>query len=139
MGYLVDTNIFSELARAQPNEKVVNWLRDHEQDLYVSTITIGEIRRGIEALPQGKRRTGLQSWLTGLCNRMEGRIVGFNTSTAHVWGQMLAKCDRKGMSLPTLDSQLAATAQRHGLTMVTRNVSDFKNSGVKLHNPFSTD
>ncbi len=137
MGYLVDTNVFCEVVKAKPDPGVVCWLRDHEPELYISTVTIGEIRRGIECLPAGKRKAGLQSWLTGICSRMEGRILSFNTTTAHVWGQMVARCDKKGIKLPTADSQLAATAQRHGLTVVTRNVQDFKNAGVKLQNPFS--
>ncbi len=136
MSYLVDTNVFSELVKSKPDESVVQWLRLHEPELYISTVTIGEIRRGIEGLPAGKRKAGLQSWLTGLCSRMEGRILNFNTSTAHVWGQMVARCDKHGVSLPSADSQLAATAHRHGLTMVTRNVADFTNAGVKLVNPF---
>ena len=136
MGYLVDTNVFCELVKTKPDDTVVRWLREHEPELYISTVTIGEIRRGIEGLPAGKRKTSLQSWLTGLCHRMEGRILSFNTSTAHVWGQMVARCDKVGISLPTADSQLAATAHRHGLMMVTRNVADFANAGVRLLNPF---
>ncbi len=68
---------------------------------------------------------------------MEGRILSFNTSTAHVWGQLIAAWDKKGTGLPSLNSQLAVTAHRHKLTMVTRNVSDVKNTGVKLFNPFA--
>ena len=138
MSYLVDTNVLSELAKAKPDLQVVAWLREHEADLYLSTITIGEIRRGIESLPSGKRKTALQSWFTGLCKRMDGRILSFNTSTAHVWGQLVASWDKKGKSVPSLDSQLAATAHRHNLTMVTRNVSDFENTGVRLFNPFKS-
>lgn len=137
MSYLVDTNVLSELAKAKPDAKVVEWLRDHESELYVSTITIGEIRRGIECLPAGKRKAALQSWFTGLCKRMEGRTLSFNASTAHVWGQLVAGWDKKGLTVPSLDSQLAATAHRHGFTMVTRNISDFQNTGVKLFNPFA--
>ncbi len=125
MSYLVDTNVFSELVKAKPDSAVLKWLRDNEAKLYISTITIGELRRGIEGLAAGKRKESLQTWLTGLCSRMEGRILSFNTSTAHVWGQLIARCDKRGITLPTADSQLAATAQRHGLTMVTRNVADF--------------
>jgi predicted nucleic acid-binding protein len=138
VSYLVDTNVFSELAKAKPDVRVVSWLREHEADLYLSTISIGELRRGIESLPSGKRKTALQSWFTGLCKRMDGRILSFNTSTAHVWGQLVASWDRKGTNVPSLDGQLAATAHRHNLTMVTRNVSDFKNTGVKLLNPFKS-
>ena len=137
MSYLVDTNVFSELAKTQPDDQVIKWLRDHEADLYLSTVTIGELRRGIEALPAGKRKAALQSWLTGLCKRMEGRILSFNTSTAHVWGQLMAAWNKKGTTVPSLDSQLAATAHRHNLTMVTRNVSDFQNTGVQHYNPFA--
>lgn len=136
MSYLVDTNVFSELAKSKPDAQVVAWLRNHEQQLYVSTITIGELRRGIEGLPSGKRKTGLRSWLADLCRRMDGRILSFNTSTAHVWGQIVADWEKKGVTVPSLDSQIAATAHRHGLTVVTRNISDFKNAGVKLLNPF---
>lgn len=132
----MDTNVLSELAKPKPEPLVVAWLRAHEPDLYLSTITIGELRRGIEPLPAGKRKTALQSWFTDLCKRMEGRILSFNTSTAHIWGQKMAAWDKKGTPVASLDSQIAATANRHNLTVVTRNVSDFKNTGVKLFNPF---
>ena len=137
MSYLVDTNVFSELAKTRPDAQVVGWLREHEPELYFSTITVGELRRGIENLPAGKRKTALQSWFIALCKRMDGRILSFNTSTAHVWGQLMGAWDQKGVNVPSLDSQLAATAHRHNLTMVTRNISDFQNTGVKLFNPFA--
>ena len=122
--------------QTKPDAKVIEWLRQHESELYVSTITIGELRRGIERLPDGKRKTQLQL-AQSLCDCMQGRILSFNTSTAHVWGQLMASMGQTGMNVPSLDSQLAATAHRHNLTMVTRNVVDFKNAGVKLLNPFS--
>ncbi|MFN5580179.1 MAG: type II toxin-antitoxin system VapC family toxin [Akkermansiaceae bacterium] len=134
----MDTNVFCELAKTKPNEQVIKWLRNHESELYLSTISIGEIRRGIEVLPAGKRKKALQAWFSALCKRMEGRILSFNTSTAHVWGQLMAAWDKKGTTVPSLDSQLAATAHRHKLTMVTRNVADFKNTGVKVINPFAS-
>lgn len=137
MSYLVDTNVLSELAKSKPDAQVVAWLRDHEQELYVSTVTIGEIRRGIEGLPAGKRKEGLLAWLNGLCKRMEGRILSFNTSTAHVWGQSVATWEKSGVIVPSLDSQIAATAHRRSLTIVTRNTSDFQRTGIKLLNPFS--
>lgn len=138
MSYLVDTNVFSEPVKPKPDAKVVAWLHKHESELYVSTITIGEIRRGIERLPDGKRKTQLRNWLTSLCNCMKGRVLSFNTSTAHVWGQLKAKWARAGITVPSLDSQLAATALRHELTLVTRNIMDFERTGVKVENPFKT-
>ncbi len=137
MSYLVDTNVFSEPVKPKPDANVVAWLRENETSLYVSTITIGEMRRGIERLPSGRRKTQLRAWLVALCDCMKGRVLSFNTSTAHVWGQLKAKWDAAGIVIPSLDSQIAATAQRHQLTVVTRNTSDFAQTGVKLLNPFA--
>lgn len=139
MSFLIDTNIFSETAKREPAPGVITWLRDHEAELYVSTITIGEIRRGIERLPDGNRKTRLQAWLQALSKSMQGRILSFNTSTAHVWGQLKAKWESTGVMIPSLDSQIAATATRHGLVVVTRNISDFARSGVKTLNPFDAN
>lgn len=136
MSYLVDTNVLSEPSKPQPDAKVVAWLRENESELYVSAVTIGEIRRGIERLPEGTRKSQLLQWLKALCDCMKGRILSFNTSTAHVWGQLKAKWEKDGVVIPSLDSQLAATAHRHRLTVVTRNVKDFANCGVKIVNPF---
>jgi predicted nucleic acid-binding protein len=102
----------------------------------VSTITIGELRRGIERLPEGARKTKLRHWLQALCDCMKGRVLAFSTSSAHVWGQLKAKWDAAGHVVPTLDSQIAAVAQRHGLTVITRNTRDFVKTGVKVLNPF---
>lgn len=132
----MDTNVFSEQAKPTPDPKVIAWLREHESQLYVSTITIGEIRRGIERLPDGEKKERLGQWLQKLCDCLQGRILGFNTSTAHVWGQLKAKWEREGVTIPSLDSQIAATASRHSLVLVTRNTDDFKRTGIKTLNPF---
>jgi toxin FitB len=137
VSFLVDTNVFSESVKPQPDAKVIAWLRANESALYVSAITIGEIRRGIERLPAGRRKTQLRAWLVALCDCMKGRVLSFNTGTAQVWGQLKAKWDAAGISVPSLDSQIAATAQRHQLTVVTRNITDFAKTGVKLLNPFA--
>jgi toxin FitB len=105
----------------------------------VSSVSIGEIRKGLELMPAGKRKESLKAWFKSICERMEGRILSFNIATAHVWGQMVGSLEKKGIRLPTIDSQLAATAQRNGLTMVKRNVADFQNTGVKILNPFQPD
>ena len=136
MSYLVDTNVFSEPMKPKPEAKVIAWLRDHESALYVSTVSIGEMRRGIERLPAGRRKTQLRAWLVTLCDCMKGRVLSFNSSTAHVWGQLKAKWDAAGIAIPSLDSQIAATAHRHRLTVVTRNTADFAKTGVKWFNPF---
>ena len=124
MSYLVDTNVLSEPAKRQSEARVVYWLRKNEGNIYVSTISLGEIRRGIERLPDGKRKLQLRVWLQDLCACMKGRILSFNTATAHVWGQLKAEWERTGISVPSLDSQIAATAHRNGLTLVTRNITE---------------
>lgn len=137
MSFLVDTNVLSEPAKPKPEKRVVTWLREHEPELYISAITVGELRRGIERLTEGKRKAQLQVWLVELCDRMKGRVLSYNTSAAHVWGQLKARWDREGISIPSLDSQIAAIAHRHGLTIVTRNTSDFKKAGVDVLDPFA--
>jgi toxin FitB len=133
----VDTDVFSEPVKPRPDPKVVAWLREHESELYVSTVTIGEIRRGIERLDEGKRKIELRAWLQGLCDSLKGRVLSFNTSTAHIWGQLKAGWDKSGVVVPSLDSQLAATAQRHQLILVTRNRAHFERTGVPVLNPFA--
>jgi len=137
VSFLVDTNVFSEPTKIRPAAAVVEWFREHERDINFSTITIGELRRGIESLPTGRRKSSLQECLQNLCHCMKGRVLSYNTGAAHFWGQMKAKCDADGIVIPSLDSQTAAIALRHGLTIVTRNTSDFKNTGVNLLNPFA--
>ncbi len=136
MSFLVDTDVLSESAKPKPDAGVMAWLRENERELYVSTITIGELRRGIERLPESARKTKLRHWLQSLCDCMQGRVLSFSTSSAHVWGQLKAKWDAAGLVVPTLDSQIAAIAIRHGLTVVTRNTGDYSRTGVKVLNPF---
>jgi len=136
MSYLVDTNVFSESAKPSPDPKVIAWLREHESGLYLSAITVGELRRGIELLPEGKRKTQLRDWLARVSAAMKGRILSYNVGTANVWGQLKAKWDRAGLNVPALDGQIAATAHRRGLVVVTRNTMDFEGTGVRVLNPF---
>jgi predicted nucleic acid-binding protein len=102
----VDTNVLSESAKRKPDAGVMAWLRENERELYVSTITIGELRRGIERIPESARKTKLRHWLQSLCDCMQGRVLSFSTSSAHVWGQLKAKWDGAGVVVPTLDSQI---------------------------------
>ena len=135
--YLVDTNVWSEILRKEPTPCVVSWMRQHESSLYISSVTIGELKYGIERLTNGKRKRAFQTWLSTLTARMKGRVLNYNTSVATVWGQLQAKCEREGISLPSLDSQIAATALRHSLVIATRNERDFRHTGAKTKNPFT--
>ena len=134
--YLVDTDVFSEPAKRRPAPQVVQWLSEHESRLYLSAITIGELKRGIERLPQGERRAALDDWLQRICRTMKGRIWSFNAGVAQVWGQLKAKWEADGLVVPSLDSQIAATAHRHKLTLVTHNTRHFGRTGVRLIDPF---
>lgn len=133
----MDTNVFSEQLKRQPDEAVLDWIKANESSLYISTITVGEIRRGVERLPNGKRKSRFQHWLTQLSEIMRGNILSYNRAVAHIWGQMQAKMEREGKHCPAFDGILAATALRYQFTLVTRNERDFKATGVSVLNPFS--
>ena len=135
--YLVDTNVWSETLQKSPDPKVITWMRENESSLYVSTVTIGELKYGIDRLADGKRKRAFQTWLSILIVRMKGRVLSYNTSVATVWGQLQAKAEREGFRLPSLDSQIAATALKHSLVLATRNVRDFKHTGLRVENPFA--
>ena len=137
MSFLVDTNVFSEKLKRKPDAAVVRWLAENEANLFVSTITIAEIRRGIERLPEGVRRDEFQQWLAQIGRTMKGSVLGFSRSVAHVWGQMQGQLDAKGIRLSPFDGLIAATAIRYDLVIVTRNARDFASAPVRLLNPFS--
>lgn len=136
MSYLIDTNVFSEKLKPRPDAEVVEWLAENESELFISTLTIAEIRRDIERLPQGKRRDQFQQWLTSLNSTMDGSILSFNRAAAHSRGQMQGQLDLKGIRISPSDGILAPTAIRHGLTVVTRNERDFNDAPVRMLNPF---
>ena len=136
MSFLVDTNVFSEKLKKDPHPDVFSWLADHESELFISTITIAEIKRGIERLPEGKRKEAFQAWLSEIGRVMKGSILSVNRSVAHTWGQMQGQLDKKGIQLAPFDGMIAATAVRYDLTVVTRNTKDFELASVRLLNPF---
>ncbi|MEA2345256.1 MAG: toxin FitB [Thermoanaerobaculia bacterium] len=140
-GYLLDTNVISELMKSRPARSVADWiLATPEELLHLSVITIGEIRKGIDLLDEDEpKRAALQSWLDrDLRVRFAGRLLPFDEWVAERWGQIEALTKRQRVTLPTIDAQLAATALHHGLTFVTRNTSDVRLTGVPLFNPWSS-
>jgi len=139
-GYLLDTNVISELMKSRPARSVAAWIVATPEDLlHLSVITIGEIRKGIDLLDEDDPKRGaLQSWLDrDLRVRFAGRLLPFDESVAERWGQIEALAKRQRVTLPTIDAQLAATALHHGLTFVTRNTSHVRPTGVPLFNPWS--
>lgn len=137
-GFLLDTNCISELIRSRPEPRVVDWLRTADESLlYVSVLTLGEIRMGAALLPQSKRRTQLETWLElDLQVRFSGRILGIDEAIADRWGWLTAEAKRRGRPLAAIDGLLAATALHHNLTMVSRDVGDFASAQVAVLNPW---
>jgi toxin FitB len=137
-GFLLDTNCISELVRVRPNPHVLQWMDAADENLlYLSVLTLGEIRKGVAELPQSKRRTQLETWLElELRSRFPGRILGIDAAVANRWGLLAADAKRKGKPLSAIDGLLAATALHHNLTIVSRNISDFADMPVPILNPW---
>lgn len=137
MSYLIDTNVLSELRRSRPNPPVVAWFEQrHPAMLYLSVLTVGEIRAGIEQLQDHRRRQPLLDWLEmDLPTYFAGRLLPVDAAVADRWGRMVANA---GRPLSAIDSLMAATALAHDLRLVTRNVKHFANLGVDLINPWSS-
>ena len=137
-GFLLDTNCISEMIRSQPDKHVQDWMEAADESLlYLSVLTLGEIRKGVAGLPQGKRRTQLETWLDlDLRSRFSGRILPIDTFIADRWGVVTAEAKRQGRPLSSIDGLLAATALQHNLTIVSRNVSDFSATPVAVLNPW---
>lgn len=135
MSYLVDTNVLSELRRKEPNEQVIAWFEEHPATtLYISVLTLGEIRKGIESLESGRRKLRQLDWLeTELPAFFAGRILPIDAQVADRWGRMLAAA---GRPLPAIDSLLAATILTHGLALVTRNTADFPHPELEVIDPW---
>jgi tRNA(fMet)-specific endonuclease VapC len=138
MNYLLDTNVISELAARQPNPGVIAWIQSVDENrLYLSAITIGEIKKGVEKLPTSARKETLQSWLANdLLQRFEYRILAIDTDVMLIWGELTARLESNGRVLPAIDSLIAALALSGDFTLVTRNTADFDGTGVKVLNPW---
>lgn len=132
--YLLDTNVISELVRPQPHPDCLGWLKEQPHtSCFLSSITVGEIQRGIEKQrkPRPRRAEKLEFWLEDLLASYGDRVLPFETKAARRWGSL---CQTIGNASP--DLQIAAIALTHGLTVVTRNVRHFQPTGVALVNPF---
>ena len=136
MSYLVDTNVLSELRRKRPNKPVLGWFGERPAStLFLSVLTLGELRKGIETVADAERRMRLIDWLEAdLPAFFTGRILGIDAAVADRWGRMLAAA---GRPLPAIDSLLAATAAQHDMVLVTRNVRDFAGLPVQVLDPWA--
>jgi len=138
MRVLLDTCVLSELYRATPLDAVqaaVDRLPD--DNLYLSVITLGEIGKGIALLPESRRKQDLSAWLANIQHAYADRILSIDPETAVIWGEITAVVQRRGFVLAAPDGLIAATALCHGLHLMTRNVKDFRETGVLLLNPWN--
>lgn len=138
MNYLWDTNVISELVVKQPSTKGMQWLsRLDDHQIYLSVITIGEIKKGIEKLPDSARKPTLRNWLDNdLLARFRPQILPIDLDVMLAWGQLTALLYKKGRTMPAPDSLIAALALHRQLHLTTRNADDFKNTGVTVINPW---
>jgi len=137
-GFLLDTNVISELVKPRPEARVVGWIDGIDESLlYLSVLTLAEIRKGVAALPRSARRTALEAWLESeLRLRFSHRILVIDEQVADRWGFLAGNAQKHGHQLPVIDGLLAATAIHHNLTLVTRNTGDTASTGVSLFNPW---
>ena len=137
MSYLLDTNVLSELCRKVPDAGVVEWFAHRPAStLYLSVLTLGELRKGIAGIADVVRRMTLSDWLeTELPVFFAGRILAVDAQVADRWGRLVATA---GRPLPAIESLLGATAAQHGLSMVTRNSRDFAGLGLEVVNPWGS-
>jgi len=134
--FLVDANVLSEPTRPAPSPRVITWLRANEREIAIDPIILGEIRFGIHLLSAGRRRRRLEEWFSQGIERIS--CLTWNAATGLRWAQLLAHLRKTGHAMPVKDSLIAASALVHDLTVVTRNVADFRKSGVKVHDPFTS-
>ncbi|MBN9693326.1 MAG: PIN domain-containing protein [Verrucomicrobia bacterium] len=135
MKYLLDTNILSELMKAEPDVGVVRWVEEHDEDCGISAITLAELEACVSLLPPGKRQSQLRRELDFIVREFQDSTLGFTDTEAPEWGRYVAELTATGKPLRHFDSLIAATARQWHLTVVTRDLSDFPN--VSTINPFA--
>ena len=138
MRYLLDTCVISELAKPEPNKKVVAWTtQNDEENFYLSSLTFGELYKGISKLPPSKRKENLLQWVEhDLKDRFKTRIIDITLKVAKQWGETQGISESQGRPMPAIDGLIAATGLTHDLTVVTRNIAGMQQSGVSLLNPW---
>jgi len=135
---LLDTNVLSEVTKPRPDERVLEWLDQLDEDrAFISVVSIAEIRRGVALMDGGRKRDALAEWLShDLPQRFEGRVMPVQEPVALAWGDLMALAKRNGLGLTSMDGLIAATAVAHDLVLATRNTKDFEGLGVEILNPW---
>lgn len=139
MNYLLDTCVISELVKQSPDDKVIEWLDTTPNErLYLSVITIGEIRKGLAKLPESKKKSLLTNWLNTLLEDYQSRIYTVNLTVAENWGNIQGNAEKNGIPMASIDSIIAAIAYTYNLVLVTRNESDFFAGNIPIINPWTS-
>jgi toxin FitB len=138
VSFLLDTNVVSEWTKPRPNPGLVAWLGEADEDrLFLSVVTLAELRHGIERLPESARRRRLDAWVREeLRSRFAGRIIPVDDPIADAWGVIVAGREAAGRPIGAMDALVAATAEVHALSIVTRNIEDFERTGIPVVNPW---
>ncbi|MBF0410400.1 MAG: type II toxin-antitoxin system VapC family toxin [Candidatus Riflebacteria bacterium] len=137
MKYLLDTCAISEFSKPYPDKNVLGWMASIQPErLFLSSITVGEIRKGLAKLPNSKRKVKIYEWINTLLEEYECRIISIDLPIAENWGEHQGLSEIEGKPIPTIDGLIAAVARVHNLVLVTRNEQDFENCGVSILNPW---
>ncbi len=138
MKYLLDTCVISELVKKNPNKRVVKCIfGTTETNLFISVLTIGELHKGIEKLPESRKKEKLHKWLNcDLKERFKNRIINFDLQVATIWGKIQAQSESAGKTMPAIDGMIAATGIANDFIIITRNISDMEISGASLLDPW---
>jgi predicted nucleic acid-binding protein len=137
MRYLLDTNILSDIAKPAPSPALLAWMSEQvDEDLFIASLTVAEIRRAVLEKPAGKRRDALEAWFSGPEGPQAlfaGRVLPFDEAAARIWARLMVDGAKKGRPRSALDTIIAAVAEAHGCTVMTDNERDF--ADVKAINP----
>ncbi len=138
MKYLLDTCVISELIKPQPNENVVSWMQSKDENsLFLSVLTFGEIEKGIEKATDATRKKRLKLWVEeDLKNRFDGRIIPIDLNISVRWGNIQASSELLEKAMPSIDGLIAVSGLVHNCIVVTRNISDMRQSSAELLNPW---
>ena len=137
MKFLLDTNVLSELIKLNPDKNVMDWFNNSpEENMYISSITLGEIETGIRSLDPGKKQNELMIWFGSLQDSFKHKTYSVNSTEAIRWGELRGNLKRKGKTIPVIDGLIAATAITNNAVLVTRNIKDFNFPGIDVLNPW---
>lgn len=139
MSFLLDTNVVSEWVKQGPDPGVIAWLAEVDEDrVFLSVVTLAELRHGVERLADGQRRRRLDAWLRDeLPLGFEGRVLPVDPAVANRWGEIVARREAAGRPIAIMDAFIAATANVHQLKLVTRNAADFRSAVKEIVNPWT--